>query len=49
MWHRYTMMVSLMMMFGRMGGLLGNLFFPIPLSHGCFSPFGMISIPLLGK
>lgn len=46
------MTVSLLMMFGRFGALIGNMTFPYLLSLGCFPPFiligsivgGMISI-----
>ncbi|XP_060663971.1 uncharacterized protein LOC132796726 [Drosophila nasuta] len=38
-----TMIVSLSMMVGRMGSLLGNIFFPALMSLGCVPPFLMIS------
>ncbi|XP_017067450.1 synaptic vesicle glycoprotein 2C [Drosophila eugracilis] len=38
-----TMIVSLEMMFGRLGSLLGNIFFPALMGLGCVPPFLMIS------
>ncbi|KAH8273498.1 hypothetical protein KR018_008219, partial [Drosophila ironensis] len=38
-----TMIVSLEMMFGRLGSLLGNIFFPALMGLGCVPPFFMIS------
>ncbi|KAL7023272.1 hypothetical protein ACKWTF_012542 [Chironomus riparius] len=38
-----TMTVSLLMMFGRLGAVIGNLIFPTLLSLGCFPPFSVIS------
>ncbi|KAG5672794.1 hypothetical protein PVAND_002887 [Polypedilum vanderplanki] len=42
-----TMTVSLLMMFGRLGAIIGNLLFPLLLSYGCFPPFSMISLTAL--
>ncbi|KAH8246065.1 hypothetical protein KR026_004157 [Drosophila bipectinata] len=39
-----TMIVSLEMMFGRLGSLLGNIFFPALMGLGCVPPFFMISL-----
>ncbi|KAH8250439.1 hypothetical protein KR038_006545 [Drosophila bunnanda] len=44
-----TMIVSLEMMFGRMGSLLGNIFFPALMGLGCVPPFFMVSLFMLGK
>ncbi|XP_034489631.1 synaptic vesicle glycoprotein 2B [Drosophila innubila] len=38
-----TMIVSLSMMVGRMGSLMGNIFFPALMGLGCIPPFLMIS------
>lgn len=38
-----TMIVSLSMMFGRTGSLVGNIFFPALMNLGCVPPFLMIS------
>ncbi|KAH8305510.1 hypothetical protein KR044_002231, partial [Drosophila immigrans] len=38
-----TMIVSLSMMVGRMGSLLGNIFFPALMGLGCVPPFLMVS------
>ncbi|XP_043866435.1 synaptic vesicle glycoprotein 2B isoform X1 [Drosophila mojavensis] len=38
-----TMIVSLSMMIGRMGSLLGNIFFPALMTTGCLPPFLMVS------
>ncbi|XP_036344025.1 synaptic vesicle glycoprotein 2B-like [Rhagoletis pomonella] len=38
-----TMIVSLAMMFGRMGSILGNILFPIFMSLGCIPPFIMLT------
>ncbi|XP_017872285.1 PREDICTED: synaptic vesicle glycoprotein 2B [Drosophila arizonae] len=38
-----TMIVSLSMMVGRMGSLLGNIFFPALMTTGCLPPFLMVS------
>jgi len=43
------MIVSLEMMFGRLGSLLGNIFFPALMGLGCVPPFFMISSFMLGK
>lgn len=43
------MIVSLEMMFGRLGSLLGNIFFPALMGLGCVPPFLMISAFMLGK
>lgn len=40
--HLRTMAVSITMMFGRIGALVGNLLFPVLLNAGCFGPFIMI-------
>ncbi|EDX00847.1 synaptic vesicle glycoprotein 2B [Drosophila yakuba] len=42
-----TMIVSLEMMFGRLGSLLGNIFFPALMGLGCVPPFLMISLFML--
>ncbi|XP_017139071.2 synaptic vesicle glycoprotein 2B [Drosophila miranda] len=42
-----TMIVSLEMMFGRLGSLLGNIFFPALMNLGCVPPFFMISFFML--
>ncbi|XP_033168594.1 synaptic vesicle glycoprotein 2B [Drosophila mauritiana] len=42
-----TMIVSLEMMFGRLGSLLGNIFFPALMGLGCVPPFLMISAFML--
>ncbi|EDW82762.1 uncharacterized protein Dwil_GK10168 [Drosophila willistoni] len=42
-----TMIVSLEMMFGRLGSLLGNIFFPALMGLGCIPPFFMISLFML--
>ncbi|XP_075157922.1 uncharacterized protein LOC142231188 [Haematobia irritans] len=39
-----TMIVSLTMMIGRMGSILGNLLFPIFMSFGCIPPFVMVGV-----
>ncbi|XP_058813071.1 synaptic vesicle glycoprotein 2B-like isoform X2 [Topomyia yanbarensis] len=39
-----TMVVSLTMMFGRTGSIIGNLLFPYLMSLGCWPPFLMIGI-----
>ncbi|KAM8721416.1 hypothetical protein ACLKA7_007311 [Drosophila subpalustris] len=38
-----TMIVSLSMMVGRMGSLVGNIFFPALMGLGCIEPFLMVS------
>ncbi|XP_053949592.1 synaptic vesicle glycoprotein 2B-like isoform X2 [Anastrepha ludens] len=38
-----TMIVSLAMMFGRIGSILGNILFPIFMSLGCIPPFIMLA------
>lgn len=38
-----TMVVSLAMMFGRVGSILGNILFPIFMSLGCVPPFVMLT------
>ena len=43
------MNVSLTMMFGRSGALIGNLLFPVLMNYGCIGPFLMIGVPILGK
>lgn len=44
------MNVSLAMMFGRSGAIIGNLLFPILMSMRdfCFPPFGMIGATMIG-
>ncbi|KAH8289692.1 hypothetical protein KR054_009506 [Drosophila jambulina] len=42
-----TMIVSLEMMFGRLGSLLGNIFFPALMGLGCVPPFFMVSLFML--
>ncbi|XP_030378173.1 synaptic vesicle glycoprotein 2B [Scaptodrosophila lebanonensis] len=42
-----TMIVSLEMMFGRLGSLLGNIFFPTLMNLGCIPPFLMIGLFML--
>ncbi|KAI8125492.1 hypothetical protein FF38_02310 [Lucilia cuprina] len=37
-----TMIVSLSMMFGRMGSITGNVLFPVFMSFGCIPPFVMV-------
>ncbi|KAM7346573.1 uncharacterized protein ACRADG_006449 [Cochliomyia hominivorax] len=37
-----TMIVSLSMMFGRMGSITGNVLFPVFMSFGCIPPFIMV-------
>ncbi|TMW51424.1 hypothetical protein DOY81_003491 [Sarcophaga bullata] len=37
-----TMIVSLSMMFGRMGSITGNVLFPVLMSFGCVPPFVMV-------
>ncbi|KAH8420479.1 hypothetical protein KR009_010804, partial [Drosophila setifemur] len=44
-----TMIVSLEMMFGRLGSLLGNIFFPALMGLGCVPPFFMVSLFMLGE
>lgn len=44
-----TMTVSLAMMFGRSGAIIGNLLFPLLLSFGCLPPFAMIGATALSK
>lgn len=44
-----TMNVSLAMMFGRSGAIIGNLMFPWLMARGCFPPFLMIGATLLGN
>lgn len=44
-----TMTVSLAMMFGRSGALIGNLLFPWLMSLGCLPPFSMIGATMLGE
>ncbi|XP_005183904.2 putative metabolite transport protein YwtG [Musca domestica] len=39
-----TMIVSLTMMIGRMGSILGNVLFPIFMSFGCIPPFVMVGV-----
>ncbi|XP_061395350.1 synaptic vesicle glycoprotein 2B-like [Musca vetustissima] len=39
-----TMIVSLTMMIGRMGSILGNVMFPIFMSFGCIPPFVMVGV-----
>ncbi|XP_073831034.1 uncharacterized protein [Musca autumnalis] len=39
-----TMIVSLTMMIGRMGSILGNVLFPILMSFGCIPPFVMVGV-----
>jgi hypothetical protein len=43
------MTVSLLMMFGRLGAVIGNLIFPTLLSLGCFPPFSVISFTAFGE
>lgn len=43
------MTVSLAMMFGRTGSLIGNIIFPYLLSLGCLPPFLMLALILIGK
>ncbi|KAH8366605.1 hypothetical protein KR084_006463 [Drosophila pseudotakahashii] len=42
-----TMIVSLEMMFGRLGSLLGNIFFPALMGLGCVPPFLMVTAFML--
>ncbi|XP_059219149.1 synaptic vesicle glycoprotein 2C [Stomoxys calcitrans] len=42
-----TMTVSLVMMFGRLGALSGNLMFPLLLEIGCIPPFAMVGTVLI--
>lgn len=42
------MAVSLGLMIGRAGSLIGNVLLPILLDFGCFPPFLMISLAALG-
>lgn len=44
-----TLMISLSMMFGRMGALIGNIVFPYLLSLGCLPPFLLVGLIMLGK
>lgn len=46
--HFRTMTVSLAMMFGRTGALIGNLLFPYFLSLGCLPPILLIGSSVLG-
>lgn len=48
-WTFRTMNVSLAMMFGRLGAIIGNLLFPWLLSLGCLPAFSMIGGFALGK
>jgi len=38
------MIVSLCMMVGRVGSLMGNIFFPALMGLGCLPPFLMVSL-----
>ncbi|XP_073819753.1 synaptic vesicle glycoprotein 2B-like [Musca autumnalis] len=42
-----TMIVSLSMMFGRLGALSGNLMFPVLVEIGCIPPFAMVGSVLI--
>lgn len=44
-----TMAVSLTMMVGRVGAVIGNLLFPVLFSLSCLGPFFMIGTASLGK
>ena len=43
------MIVSLSMMFGRMGSIAGNVLFPVLMSFGCIPPFVMVGAVMFGK
>jgi predicted membrane-bound spermidine synthase len=43
------MTVSLVMMFGRLGAIIGNLLFPLLLKLGCLQTFGLIGGTAIGK
>jgi hypothetical protein len=44
-----TMTISLLMMFGRTGSIIGNLLFPFMMSLGCIPPFIMVGSTTLGE
>uniref|UniRef100_A0A182S6T5 Major facilitator superfamily (MFS) profile domain-containing protein n=1 Tax=Anopheles maculatus TaxID=74869 RepID=A0A182S6T5_9DIPT len=44
-----TMVVSLTMMFGRTGSIIGNVVFPYLMALGCLPPFVMIGAIVIGK
>lgn len=43
------MTISLAMMFGRLGALIGNVVFPYLLQTGCLPPFLLIGLIQFGK
>lgn len=43
------MAVSITMVFGRLGAVVGNLLFPVLFALGCLGPFIMIGAACLGK
>lgn len=43
------MTVSLSMMFGRIGAMLGNVVFPVLLESGCLPPFLLVGGATIGK
>lgn len=43
------MIVSILMMFGRIGAIMGNVLFPILMEAGCLPPFLMVGGTAIGK
>lgn len=44
-----TMTISLVMMFGRLGALIGNVVFPYLLQTGCLPPFLLVGLIQFGE